>query len=191
MDQQGPWMANYIAHLKPEFSEVKVPIARQWELKDRTTNTVWGVAPFPTAVPGLTNVSYNSFDALMIPSGARHAKEAFEFMAYVNRQDVAEKLNILHCKNCQLRHVSESFSKSIPILTSGFFRTWPPAPMPSALRSARSGRKFTRRWSTPPRRSRWNRSIPADALRNTQTRMQDQCDRFERLLEERRRLHLD
>ena len=87
MDQQGPWMANYIAHLKPAFSEVKVPIARQWELKDRRSNTVWGVAPFPTAVPGLTNVSYNSFDALMIPSGARHPKEAFEFMAFVNRQD--------------------------------------------------------------------------------------------------------
>jgi hypothetical protein len=32
---------------------------------------------------------------------------------------------------------------------------------------------------------------PADAVRDMQARMQDKCDQFERLLEERRRLHLD
>lgn len=109
MEQQGPWMANYIAHLKPSMSEVVVPTSDEWKLKDRTANYAWGVAPFPSAVPGMDNVSYDPFDALMIPAGARHKNEAFEFMAYVNRQDVSEKLCTLHCKNCQLRHVSENF----------------------------------------------------------------------------------
>jgi ABC-type glycerol-3-phosphate transport system substrate-binding protein len=191
MDQQGPWMANYIAHLRPELSEVKVPIDRQWELKDRRTNTVWGVAPFPTAVPGLTNVSYNSFDALMIPSGARHPNEAFEFMAFVNRQDEAEKLNILHCKNCQLRHVSESFFAKHPnpyirvfqdLAASPNARCTPVCPIwPEVYQALVDTAQAV---SLEP-------IDPADAVRDMQARMQDKCDQFERLLEERRRLHLD
>jgi multiple sugar transport system substrate-binding protein len=114
MEQQGPWMANYIAHLKPSMSQLLVPTSEEWKLKDRTDNYAWGVAPFPSAVPGLENVSYNTFDALMIPAGAKHKNEAFEFIAYVNRQDVAEKLCSLHSKNCQLRHVSENFIKHHP-----------------------------------------------------------------------------
>jgi ABC-type glycerol-3-phosphate transport system substrate-binding protein len=114
MQQQGPWMANYIMHLKPSMSQLLVPTSEEWKLKDRTENYAWGVAPFPSAVPGLDNVSYNPFDALMIPAGAKHKKEAFEFIAYVNRQDVAEKICTLHCKNCQLRHVSDHFLNHHP-----------------------------------------------------------------------------
>jgi multiple sugar transport system substrate-binding protein len=112
MDQQGPWMAKYIHNNKPAMSELLVPTDKEFELKDRTANYGWGFAPFPSAVPGMEMVSYNSFDGLMIPTGARHPREAFEFIAYVNRQDVSEKLNILHGKNCQLRHVSENFLKN-------------------------------------------------------------------------------
>ncbi|MGD0540209.1 MAG: extracellular solute-binding protein, partial [Tepidisphaeraceae bacterium] len=114
MQQQGPWMANYIAHLQPSLSEALCPKSEEWKLPDRTANYVWGVAPFPSAVPGQQDVSYNSFDALMIPTGARHKNEAFEFIAYVNRQDVAEKLNTMHSKNLQLRHASEAFLKHHP-----------------------------------------------------------------------------
>ena len=35
-------------------------------------------------------------------------------MAYVNRQDVTEKLNRLHCKNSPLRIVSEDFLNDHP-----------------------------------------------------------------------------
>ena len=91
MELQGPWMANYIHHNNPSMDHD------------------WAVAPFPTAVPGLKDVTYCPFDALMIPHGCRHIPEAFEFIAYVNRQDVAEKLNTLHCKNSQLRQVSAGF----------------------------------------------------------------------------------
>lgn len=114
MQQQGPWMANYIAHLRPSMSQVLVPHEREKELPRRTDNYDWAVAPFPAAVAGREMTSFCPFDALMIPVGARHKAEAFEFMAYVNRQDVCEKLNTLHCKNTQLRHVSESFYPDHP-----------------------------------------------------------------------------
>jgi multiple sugar transport system substrate-binding protein len=114
MQQQGPWTANYIRHLKPSMSQLLVPTDREKTLPHRTDNYAWAVAPFPSAVPGMENVSYCTFDALMIPVGARHKAEAFEFMAYVNRQDVTEKLNRMHCKISPLRKVSEDFLTNHP-----------------------------------------------------------------------------
>jgi ABC-type glycerol-3-phosphate transport system substrate-binding protein len=111
MQQQGPWMANYIYNLQPEWSERLVPKVLEPLLpRDiRTFNYAWGVAPFPTDVPGLTDVSFCGLDILVIPKGAKHPKEAMEFMAYISRQDVAEKINSLHCKNSPLRKVSDDF----------------------------------------------------------------------------------
>jgi multiple sugar transport system substrate-binding protein len=90
MEQQGPWMANFIHNLKPQMDHD------------------WAAAPFPSAV-GQQDVTFCPFDTLMIPKGAKHPKEAFEFIAYVNRQDVMEKLCSLHCKNSPLANVSENF----------------------------------------------------------------------------------
>ncbi len=111
MEQQGPWMGNYIYNLKPSMSEVKWKrsIEMTKPLKQRYDNYSWGVAGFPSAVPGLEDVTYAPFDAFVIPRGAKHKKEAFEFIAYVNRQDVMEKINKLHCKNSPLANVSEDF----------------------------------------------------------------------------------
>ncbi len=111
MEQQGPWMANYIAHLKPSMSEVHWPMSEDISkpMAERLTNYEWAVAPFPSAVPGQTDVSVCPFDTFVIPKGAKHKREAFEFIAYVNRQEVMEKLCKLHCKNSPLRTVSDDF----------------------------------------------------------------------------------
>jgi ABC-type glycerol-3-phosphate transport system substrate-binding protein len=90
MEQQGPWMANFIHAWKPSMDHD------------------WAAAPFPSAV-GQPMVTYTSFDTLSIPVGAKHPKEAFEFIAYVNRQDVMEKLCMMHCKNSPLTKVSDYF----------------------------------------------------------------------------------
>src|SRR5580700_2431339 len=45
---------------------------------------------------------------------SRHKTEAFEFIAYVNRQDVMEKLNKLHCKGSPLAKVSDDFLNNHP-----------------------------------------------------------------------------
>jgi maltose-binding protein MalE len=60
-------------------------------------------------VPGSKDVTYAPFDTLCIPKGCKHKKEAFEFIAYVNRQDVMEKLCNAHSKNSPLQKVSQDF----------------------------------------------------------------------------------
>jgi ABC-type glycerol-3-phosphate transport system substrate-binding protein len=45
----------------------------------------------------------------MIPKGAKHKDAAFEFIAYVNRQDVMEKICSLQCTNSPLAKVSQDF----------------------------------------------------------------------------------
>jgi ABC-type glycerol-3-phosphate transport system substrate-binding protein len=111
MTQQGPWMANYIINLNPSFEglapgekdDVNALVA------ERRAKCHWAAAPFPSAVPGVKDCTYCSFDTLVIPRGAKHPKEAFEFMKYVNRQDVMEKLCNSHSKNSPLQAVSENF----------------------------------------------------------------------------------
>lgn len=69
----------------------------------------WAAAPLPTAVPGLENVTSCTADVLVIPKGAKHPKEAFEFIAWLNEQRNIEKLCNAHCKISPLAKVSEDF----------------------------------------------------------------------------------
>ncbi len=95
MEQQGSWMANYIHQNRPSF------------------DPDWAAAPFPSA-DGRKMVTWCPIDLLMIPRGCKHPKEAFEFIAFVNRQDEMEKLNMLHCKDTPLSVVSENFLNHHP-----------------------------------------------------------------------------
>jgi ABC-type glycerol-3-phosphate transport system substrate-binding protein len=114
MVMQGTWMGNYVYNLRPAMSEVLLPRDQEWKLPDRRDNYEWGVAPFPAAVPGLNDVTCTNVDIVAIPRGAHHKNEAFEFLAYLCRQDVTEKLNSLHSKNSPLRKVSPEFLKNHP-----------------------------------------------------------------------------
>jgi ABC-type glycerol-3-phosphate transport system substrate-binding protein len=88
----------------------RVKWSKEVEMKQprdkRKENYVWGVVPFPSAVPGLDNVSYAGVDVLVIPTTSTHRKEAFEFIAFVNRQDQVEKLCSMHGKNSPLAKMS-------------------------------------------------------------------------------------
>ena len=110
MIQQGPWMGEYVARYNPDMSQVIVPFALEPFLPRvaRPFNYEWGVAAFPSAVPGERgrDVSYNETDILVIPRGAKHPREAFEFMAYVQRPDVNEKLGRLTGKHSVLKRNS-------------------------------------------------------------------------------------
>lgn len=116
MVKQGPWMANYIYRLRPAMSEALVPKSVELLLPRaaREFNYAWAVAPFPTGVADLKDVTFADADLLMIPRGARHRREAFEFMAFVQRQDVMERLNAMHCKPSPLAEVSEGFTRRHP-----------------------------------------------------------------------------
>ncbi|HEX4055794.1 MAG TPA: extracellular solute-binding protein [Tepidisphaeraceae bacterium] len=91
MVQQGTFFAHFIHRQNPSM------------------DGHWAAAPFPSALPNLRDVTYCNCDVLVIPRGARHQKEAFEFIAFVNRQDEMEKLANLHCKISPLAKVSEGF----------------------------------------------------------------------------------
>jgi len=90
MELQGVWMHNFIEKYAPDLD--------------------WGVAPFPAADPvaGKDTTLVES-DVLVIPRGARHAEEAFEFMAYLCRRGPAEKLAVGQHKFTALRDVSPDF----------------------------------------------------------------------------------
>jgi multiple sugar transport system substrate-binding protein len=81
---------------------------------DRRKHTQWGAAPFPNAVSPDKVITFCPFDAFVIPRGSKHKREAFEFVAYVNRQEVMEKLCAMHCKNSPLAKVSENFINNHP-----------------------------------------------------------------------------
>lgn len=191
MEQQGPWMANYIHHLKPSMSEVLVPRKLEYTLAHRTDNYAWGVAPFPSAVPGLNDVSYNSFDVLMIPRGARHKKAAFEFIAYVNRQDVAEKLCTLHCKNCQLAHVSQAFIKNHPNPYIAIYEKLSASPNAKAVPSVPIWPEVMKQLTDTAQSIAIEGADPKTALAKAQQRMQAEYDRFRRIELRRQQLGIN
>jgi multiple sugar transport system substrate-binding protein len=91
MMQQGTFFENVIRTQKPS-------------MKGK-----WAAAPFPSYDPSLKDVTYCNCDVLVIPRGAKHKREAFEFIAYVNRQPSIEQIAAQHGKISPLAAVSESF----------------------------------------------------------------------------------
>ncbi|HVL38551.1 MAG TPA: extracellular solute-binding protein, partial [Fimbriimonadaceae bacterium] len=93
---QGVWMYNFINMYQPELR--------------------WAAAPFPHPAdrPDLAELTFADMDILVIPRGARHPKEAFEFIAYVQSQKAMEKLCLLQRKNSPLREVSQEFWDAHP-----------------------------------------------------------------------------
>lgn len=96
VELNGVWKANYIKVYKSDVPWFAVPF------------------PYPEDRPDLAGHSDMSQDVLTIPRGSKHVKEAFEFIAYVQRQDVMEKLCLGHGKNSPLAKVSEEFFRKHP-----------------------------------------------------------------------------
>jgi multiple sugar transport system substrate-binding protein len=120
MMMERPSMANLIETLKPSMNRWNAtPGAAAGgrhapTRAERQATCEWGAAPFPSAVPGLDKVCFAGFDALVIPRGAKHPAAAFEFVAYVNRPDVAGRLASLHCTNLCLAEPGERFLRDHP-----------------------------------------------------------------------------
>lgn len=95
MELEGVWMFNYI---------------------DRSENRdlEWGVAPFPSQKGAPQNVTLADCDQLVVPSGAKHPDEAFEFIAFVQKQENMERLCLLQRKFTPLQKVSGEFWNKHP-----------------------------------------------------------------------------
>ena len=87
----GVWKGSYVRVFRPDTKWFAVPF------------------PYPEGRKDLEGHACLSQDVLTIPRGAKHVKEAFEFMRFVQRQDVMEGLCKGHGKNSPLAKVSEAF----------------------------------------------------------------------------------
>jgi ABC-type glycerol-3-phosphate transport system substrate-binding protein len=96
MEQNGVWKGNYIRVYRPETKWFAVPF------------------PYPADHPQLAEHANLSQDVLVIPRGSKHVQEAFEFIRFVQRQDVMEGLCSAHGKNSPLAKVSEKFFATHP-----------------------------------------------------------------------------
>lgn len=181
MEQQGPWMANYIENLKPSMNRWKFrdkEREKTLSLEDRRANYEWGAVPFPPIDPSLGKVTYAGFDVLLIPRGAKHKKEAFEFIAYVNRQDVMEKLNSLHCKNSPLRKVSPEFIKNHPNPYISVFEDLAASPNARGIPPIPIWPEVADEMSVMSQRIYLLEAEPKDALEESQKRLQAKLDDF-------------
>jgi ABC-type glycerol-3-phosphate transport system substrate-binding protein len=94
MEIQGVWMYNFIHMYSPGLD--------------------WAAAPFPTANPELPDPTVIDLDVLCIPTGAKHTKEAFEFLKFVESQKGLEMLCLGQKKITPLKAVSPGFIENHP-----------------------------------------------------------------------------
>jgi len=109
---QGVWMDNYINQFAPGLE--------------------YGVAAWPTAAPGLDNFTTADADVLVIPRGARHPREAWEFIQFVSSINPAaqtaqelrgmELLCYIQKKNSPFRQWSPFFERQHPHRYINVFR---------------------------------------------------------------------
>lgn len=88
---QGVWMANFIEKHRPEMK--------------------WDVVPFPHPAnrPDLANSAVAELDVMVIPRGAKNAKEAWEFLVFLQSQEAMELLCLGQRKHSPLASVSDRF----------------------------------------------------------------------------------
>lgn len=169
MELQGMFLANVIRTQAPR-------------MKDD-----WAAAAFPSAVPGLNDVTYCNADVLVIPRGSKKKREAFEFIAFVNRQDQMETLANSHGKISPLASVSESFLANH---TNPYIRVFdrlasspnarPTEPVPILPEVNAEMENFIQRLSLLE-------VTPEEGLKDLQDRLQKKYDDFMREQNDRRR----
>jgi ABC-type glycerol-3-phosphate transport system substrate-binding protein len=188
MEQQGPWMANYIDNLRPDLQRLRWPreVEMTKPIAERRQNYSWAVAPFPSTSPARQGVTYATFDALVIPRGAKHKTEAFEFIAYVNRQDVMEKLCTLHCKNSPLARVSESFLAQHPNPYIEVFEDLAKSPNARGVPQVPILQEVFDELTAVGQAMALDKIDAAIALRQSQTRLQASYDRYAEIQRARR-----
>lgn len=96
MEAQGVWMYNFIHKYAPKLDWAASPF------------------PFPKDRPDLARPTVVDMDVLCIPRGAKHPKEAFEFIKFVQSQKGMEMLCMGQKKLSPLRKVSPEFLATHP-----------------------------------------------------------------------------
>jgi multiple sugar transport system substrate-binding protein len=159
---QGPWMTNFIAKFAPGLE--------------------WGVAACPAAegVGGGAPVTLAQSDVVVIPKGARHPREAFEFICYLQRQDVAEKLARSQQKFTALREVSAGFVENNPNPAISLFIKLSRSPAARSVPRLSIWHEYDEELAAARERVTDLKQTPEIALAEVQRRMQWKLDRVMR-----------
>ena len=159
---QGPWWPNFIGKFAPGLE--------------------WGVAACPAAdgVAGGAPLTVAQSDVVVIPRGARHPREAFEFIRYLQRQDVAEKLARAQQKFTALRDVSAGFIANHPNPAIGLFISLARSPGARVLPRLSIWHEYNAEMAVATERVLNLSYTPAAALAEVQERVQWKLDRLER-----------
>lgn len=157
---QGPWYPNFIEKFSPDLE--------------------WGIAPFP-AIPGVADdapMTVIISDMLVIPRGAKHPREAFEFLRYTQRRDVAEKLATLQGKFTALRDVSPEFLARHPNPAVSFYSELARSPNARTAPRLSIWRDYEVELSVAALNVRFLLKTPEQALAEAQNRVQWRFDRL-------------
>jgi maltose-binding protein MalE len=156
---QGPWMVNFISKFAPGLE--------------------WGVAPVPAVdgVGGGDPVTLVQSDVVVIPKGAKHPREALEFICYLQRQEVAEKLASAQRKFTALRQVSPQFLKNNPNPAIGLFIRLARSPAARSVPRLSIWHEYDEELGAARERVLDLSEAPGAALGDVQSRMQGKLDR--------------
>jgi ABC-type glycerol-3-phosphate transport system substrate-binding protein len=167
MVMQGVWMANYIHNSAP--------------------NLDWDAAPFPHPDdhPELANSTVAVSDVIVIPTGARHPREAWEFIRYLQSQEGMELLCSLQWKHSPLRHVSPEFYRGHRNKHVKLF--YDLAAGPNAFSWPRSGiwKELQDEMKTAFEKLWWQGASPQSAFQYVDDRMQPKLTAYLKSLERR------
>ncbi|MFQ3668336.1 MAG: ABC transporter substrate-binding protein [Fimbriimonadaceae bacterium] len=159
---QGVWMYNFISQFEPDLP--------------------WAAAPFPHPEdrPDLANMSIAEMDILCIPRGARHPKEAFEFIAWLQKQENMEMLCLSHRKNSPLRKVSDEFWAKHPNPYIRLFHELALSPNAITVPKTAVFAEYQRELNNAFELINLDRATPQKALSDVKARMQPKLEQWAR-----------
>ena len=169
MEEQGVWMHNFIHKFSPDLK--------------------WSASPFPRPA-GIGNGEPFTFideDILVIPKGAKHPNEAFEFIAFVESQRGMELLCLGQRKNTPLAQVSEAFYDKSENPYIHLFSDLPRSPNAVAPPQMGIWPEYSAELTSAFQEMTLLKSTPKQALDKVQARMQPKLDEYNERIEARKK----
>lgn len=152
-----------------------------------------GIGRWPQTVPGVDDFAMVESDMLVIPRGARHPREAWEFIRYVNtnnpraqrREELegAELLCYLQEKNSPLREWSPFFEQHHPHPYITMFRELSSSPHAVSVPNMGMWQEYDREIVALFEKVRLLVDTPEDAVAYAHRRMSESWVRYRRSLE--------
>ena len=152
-----------------------------------------GVGPWPEIVPGVRDFAMVESDMLVIPRGAKHPREAWEFIRYVNtahpraqhREELegAELLCYLQAKISPLREWSPFFEKRHPHPQIAMLRELSASPRAVSVPAMGMWQEYDRELLALFEKVRLLVVTPEEALAYAHRRLSESWTRYRRSLE--------